>query len=240
MGTMDGRREPRGRLIARELREAILSGHLKPGMRLPQEAVARRYSASRVPVQQALRALAEEGLVTLEPNVGARVALFDLSELIETYRGRECIEPMVLVESIPHLSQGDIARIERLVEETEARAAAGDRLGYVTADRPMHFATFGGAGMPRMLRLIEGFWDTTQRYRQIYGLMPTSVETSVLEHRLLLDHIKARNPEHAARLLVTHIRRTRLGLAGYVHEIEDRWEASPRIEPRADMAPVAR
>jgi DNA-binding GntR family transcriptional regulator len=237
---MERTREPRAKLIARALRDAILSGHLKPGTRLPQETVAQRYGASRVPVQQALRELAEEGVVTLEPNVGARVALFDLSELIETYRGREAIEPMVLAESIPHLSVQDIEHIERLVEETEARAAVGDRLGYVAADLPLHFATFAGADMPRMLRIIEGFWDTTQRYRQIYGLMPTSVEISVLEHRLLLDHIKARNPEDAARLLVTHIRRTRLGLASYVHELEDRWDGSPRIELQTETWPVTR
>lgn len=227
---MDATREPRGRLIARELRNTILSGHVRPGTRLTQESIAQRYGASRVPVQQALRSLAEEGLVTLEPNVGARVALFDLSELIETYRGRECLEPMLLAESIPNLTAEDISHIERLVEETEERAAAGDRLGYVAADRPMHFATFRGADMPRMLRIVESFWDTTQRYRKIYGLMPTSVETSVLEHRLLLDHIRARNAEDAARLLVTHIRRTRLGLAGYVHELSDRWDSGSPLD----------
>jgi DNA-binding GntR family transcriptional regulator len=233
---MGNAREPRARIIARELREAILSGHLKPGTRLPQEMVARQYGGSRVPVQQALRELADQGLVTLEPNVGARVALFDLSELIETYWARETIEPMVLGHSIPCLSDQDLAEIERLVVETEAYAARGDRLGYVEVDRTLHRATFRGAGMPRLLTMIEGFFDTTDRYRKVYGLLPASVETSVLEHRLLLDHIVSRNAEDASRLLVTHIRRTRLFMERYVHEIEDRWEAGVRSGPWAEVS----
>jgi DNA-binding GntR family transcriptional regulator len=214
------KREPRSRLIARQLREAILSGHLHPGARVRQEAVGERYGASRVPVQQALRELAEEGLVTLEPNVGARVARFDLSELIEIYRAREAVEPMVLAESIPHLTEVDLAEIERLVEVTEGCARRGDRLAYVEADRPMHMATFRGAGFARLAQMITGLWDTTQQYRRIYGLLPASVETSVVEHRLLLELMRNRNADDAARLLTVHIRRTWLGMAKYVEQLE--------------------
>jgi DNA-binding GntR family transcriptional regulator len=233
---MGSGREPRAKLIARELREAILSGHLKPGTRLPQETVAEQYGGSRVPVQQALRELADQGLVSLEPNVGARVALFDLNELIETYWARESIEPMVLGHSVPRLSDRDLAEIERLVLETEDYAARGDRLGYIEVDRTLHLTTFRGADMPRLLRMIDGFFDTTDRYRKVYGLLPASVETSVLEHRLLLDHIVTRNAEDASRTLLMHIRRTRLFMERYVHEIEDRWEAGVRTGPWAEVS----
>jgi DNA-binding GntR family transcriptional regulator len=172
-----------------------------------------------------LRELADEGLVTLVPNVGARVALFDLGELIEVYRGRECLEPMIIAESIPHLSEEQIHHVEALVVETEACAARDDRLAYVEADRPLHFATFSGAGMPRLLGVVRSFWDTTSRYRRLYGLMPTSVETSIIEHRLLLEYIQKRNAEDAARTLTSHIRRTRLSLAEYVEQIESGWSA---------------
>src|SRR3974390_202500 len=51
-----------GRLIA-ELRQAILSGRLKPGERLVEERIAEEYGVSRNPVREAIRALASEGLV---------------------------------------------------------------------------------------------------------------------------------------------------------------------------------
>ncbi|HEV3312729.1 MAG TPA: GntR family transcriptional regulator [Chloroflexota bacterium] len=213
---MEERKEPRASFIARDLRESILTGEIQPGARLPQEDLAERYHASRVPVQSALRELAAEGLVTLIPNAGARVAPFDLSELVELYRAREALEPMVLAQSVPRLTDEDIDRIESLVAETEACAARGDRLAYVEADYPLHLATFQAAGIKRVMRVIEGFWGTTQQYRRIYGLFPMTVEISVTEHRLLLDLIKSRNANDAAQLLGIHIRRTRHGLAEHV------------------------
>jgi len=180
-----------------------------------------------VPVQQALRELANEGLVTLAPNFGARVARLDLSELVDIYRAREAIEPMVLEESVAHISDESIRGIDALVVDTEACAARGDRLGYVECDRPLHFAMFAGANMPRLIEMINGFWDTTQHYRRFYGLVPTTVETSVIEHRLLLGLIAEGNAEDAASLLRIHIRRTRLGLAQRAELLEGQWtEAS--------------
>jgi DNA-binding GntR family transcriptional regulator len=93
--------------------------------------------------------------------------------------------------------------------------------------------------MPRLLRIIEGFWETTQRYRQIYGLLPTSMEISVLEHRLLLNHIKSRNPDDAARILITHIRRTRLTLAEHLHEMRDQWNGNGSSAGWVDVAAPA-
>ena len=56
------------------LREQILSGELERGSRLPQETLAAELGVSRTPLREALRRLAGEGLVTLQPNHGATVA----------------------------------------------------------------------------------------------------------------------------------------------------------------------
>ncbi len=112
--------------------------------------------------------------------------------------------------------------------ETEVCAARSDRLGYVECDRPLHFAMFVGANMPRLLEMIKDFWDTTQRYRRVYGLVPATVETSVIEHRLLLDLIVERNAEDAASLLRIHIRRTRLGLAQRAELLESHSTEGPK------------
>ena len=63
--------------MARELRAAILEGHLQPNDRIKQDAVAKQFGVSRIPVRDALRELESEGLVTLERDVGARVASLD-------------------------------------------------------------------------------------------------------------------------------------------------------------------
>src|SRR5215216_991413 len=87
-----GRYEPLAEAVARQIRAAIIDGRLEPGTRVRQEEIARRLGTSRIPVREALRQLEMEGLVTLVPHVGARVALLDFGEYTELYRMREAVE----------------------------------------------------------------------------------------------------------------------------------------------------
>src|SRR5262245_28348425 len=81
--------EPRAASVARSVREAILSGRLKPGARIRQEDLAQQHGTSRIPVREALRQLETDGLVTLVPHSGARVAVMDFAGFSELYRIRE-------------------------------------------------------------------------------------------------------------------------------------------------------
>ena len=63
-----------------ELRRAILSLALQPGDNLEEKELVERYGMSRTPVREALIRLASDGLVTLLPNRGARVAAVDLRD----------------------------------------------------------------------------------------------------------------------------------------------------------------
>ncbi len=119
--------------IADALRAAILDGRYQPGERIRQEEVAARSGASRIPVREALRMLAAEGLVTLVANTGAWVTKLSLDECVETYLIRERLEPLLLRRSLPNLDQAAVARLEVLIASMEA---PGARSGGVPARRP--------------------------------------------------------------------------------------------------------
>src|SRR6185312_15674476 len=90
--------------VARYLRDAIVSGKLDAGQRIPQEAIAAACGTSRLPVREALHQLANEALVVLTPNVGAQVAGFDLEDLNEFWEIRERLESLAIAKSAPHLT----------------------------------------------------------------------------------------------------------------------------------------
>ena len=87
--------------IAERLRADILRGVYPPGTRLLQENIADQFSASRIPVREALRMLQADGLVTLVANTGARISQLTLAECEELYQIRERVEPLLLRYSIP-------------------------------------------------------------------------------------------------------------------------------------------
>lgn len=202
-------------LVVSELRAAIVSGRLPPGSRIGQVEVAQSYGTSRLPVRLALRQLHHEGLVRVTPNAGARVSEFDAAELEEIYRIREQLEPMLIAESAPGLTDGQIATCCSLVEEMERVERSGedwvDR--WLELDRRFHQAAFAGAEMSRTLRLVDDLWNMAAYYRLMYAGYPGVYELAQLEHRLILDALERRDAEDAERLLSMHLRRTRLGLA---------------------------
>jgi len=198
--------------IADSLRTAILDGNYLPGARIRQEDVAARSGASRIPVREALRMLDSEGLVTLVANSGAWVTKLTLSECVETYLIRERLEPLLLRTSMPRLDAAAVDRLGRLVDEMEASGAELD--AFMRADREFHLSSYAGAASSEMWQIIHRMWNTTQHYRREFTRLAAGGGLSVthLEHRLLLDCIRRQDPDDAERVLIMHIRRTRLEL----------------------------
>jgi len=197
--------------VTNEIRDLILNGKLAPGERIGQEALAERFGTSRIPVREALRQLESEGLVSLVPNSGASVAKLDLHECLEIYKIRELLEPLALSESIPHLTDADIAALEAA---TLAMETTTDSDEFLRLDRDFHLSSYRGANTMRLRALVENYWNTTQHYRRAYvGLIwPQGNWIIFYEHRLLVEAIKRRDVEEAGRILSSHIRRTRLEL----------------------------
>jgi len=197
--------------IADSLRTAILDGNYLPGARIRQEDIAARSGASRIPVREALRMLDSEGLVTLVANAGAWVTKLTLSECVETYLIRERLEPLLLRTSMPRLDATAVDRLGGLADEMEAGAELD---AFMRADREFHLSSYAGAQSSEMWQIIHRMWNTTQHYRREFTRLAARGGLSVthMEHRLLLDCIRRQDLDDAERVLVTHIRRTRLEL----------------------------
>ncbi|MDJ0386943.1 GntR family transcriptional regulator [Roseomonas sp. E05] len=209
---MDGGEALSSGRVAEALRQAILTGSLAPGSRIRQEEVAARFATSRIPVREALRQLESEGLVTLVPHSGAWVARLDRAECVEIYRIRERLEPMALGESVGALTPEDIAELSGLVVAIENAPDVDD---FLRLDRDFHLRSYRRADMPRLMAMIERFWNTMQQYRRAYTvLIGTEGRWAVHhEHRLLMEAIQRRDRHGAEELLRLHIRRTRRELA---------------------------
>ena len=209
----EGTYEPRAQDVARRLREAIYDGRLKAGEAIRQEAVAQDFGVSRIPVREALRQLEAEGLVVIRPHSGARVATLDYVECEEIYKMRERLEPLALAESIVGITDEQVARAIELADRLET--LQGDPKAWLEGDRELHLACYAGVETPRLLRMIVGFWNTTQQYRRVL-LQVFSDEDFALqhsEHRLILDALENRSARTGEDLMRAHIERSRLRLA---------------------------
>ena len=200
-------------MVTRTLRQEIVEGLLQPKERIKQGAVAERLEVSRLPVREALQQLANEGLVSLERDVGARVTALDPAELIETYIVREALEPVLTEEAARRIEPERLAELKEIVVESEVCAERDDHSGYLAADRRLHGTIFEAAQLPRVHAVITGMLYTAERYRRAYSLLPHRLEVSVIEHRMILDALERGAAEDAGELHRIHVRRTRLTLS---------------------------
>lgn len=197
--------------IADELRTQILDGMLSPGERIRQEELAEQFGASRIPVREALRILVTDGLVNMVSNSGAWVSSLTQAECSELYQMRERLEPLLLRYSVPNLDEATISELGEMVEHMRA---VDDIEEFMRLDRAFHWQTYAGAHTSTLGELIERLWNTTQPYRRVFTRLVRSegIEVTHLEHELLVEAIRRRDSEEAERILLGHIRRTRIEL----------------------------
>lgn len=198
--------------IADRLRAEILDGRRPPGERIRQEVIADEYGVSRLPVREALRIVESEGLVTLVANTGAWVSSMDLAECTETYLIRERLDPLLLGLAVPHYRDENVEELRDLARAIED---AKDVEEYLRLDREFHLSSYVPATAPHLAEMVERMWNTTQHYRRAYTRLigRGGLEMTYLEHRLLMEAFRLRDAEEAERLMLGHIRRTRLELA---------------------------
>ena len=198
--------------IAAALRADILDGTIPPGQRLRQEDIAERLGGSRLPVREALRMLAAEGLVETEPNKGARVPVLDPGEVETLYRMRERLEPLALVESMGKLGSAEIAEIQAIQQRIEQGVDVAE---FLILDREFHMATYTGCTDEHLMSSVTRLWNATQHYRRAFMSVSGPGRAWIVnaEHRLLMEAIERQDADDAELYLLGHIRRTRKELA---------------------------
>jgi DNA-binding GntR family transcriptional regulator len=201
-------------LTLRRLREEILSGALAPGDRLGEEHLAQRFGTSRAPLREALRQLAQQGLIEHLPRRGMRVAelsaadsdgLFALRNLLERYA----------VESA--FAQPGAARLTGLTTAWQLMAEAarsGDAYAQNNAHQAFHVEVVALAGQRHLTMAFEPV------ILKLQLLMATNLRLEaeqrdaaegVERHRRLLDALGSGDPAAALAGLASHGARTYIG-----------------------------
>lgn len=197
--------------VADELRARILAGKLAPGTRIVQDELADELNTSRLPVREALRILESRGLVTLRANSGAWVTSMDVRECELSYKIRERLEPLLLAESAPRLSDEDVDAMAALQDRIEACADVEE---FLVLDRQLHWAAYRHHDAEDLAAIVNRLWDTTQHYRRAFTRLAGERRRWIInaEHRLLIQALRDRDHGAAERVLELHIRRTRVEL----------------------------
>jgi DNA-binding GntR family transcriptional regulator len=220
------------RVIADALRTAIVEGSLAPGAPLRQDAIARHFSVSAIPVREALRQLESEGWVKVEVHKGATVATLSPQEAREIYEIRSALESLAIGLAIPLHTEATLAECEQLCEAAEAEK---DPSLYVTRNEAFHLSLYAPAGRAQLAAMIDTLHRRGERYLRLKFGLPSYKGESDSEHAALLDAVRRRDVPAAQSLLSQHL----LGTGELVYRfLTDR--ARAEAEAAAERKPRAR
>lgn len=184
------------------LRSLIIRGALSPGEHLGQADLAERFGMSKVPIREALKQLAAEGLLNHDHNRGYFVARLSLAEAKQLYRLRRWLEAELLAGARWPTPE-ETAAFRRGFEELDRLNEEGDRLAWATALEQLRRTVFDLSPEKVLLREASRLWSLTDRYRAI---LPR--DTSGSAERSLVDALERR--DRSALLAAYHADRDRI------------------------------
>ena len=197
--------------VATSLRDAILSGTLKPGQRLVEKQISQGMHTSRGPLREALRQLEQEGLVMSFPYRGSFVSRISADEVREVLIPlRATLEGFGFEHAVGKLTDADVADLERILAHMEEAIREGDLIGLVETDVAFHGLVMSRSGQPHTTQI----WGTIAPrirayfYTHLRDVMPSQelLDRIPGDHRALFDALVARDRERVAALLLEHVR----------------------------------
>ncbi len=192
--------------VYKELRYQIFTKRRLPGDRLREESIATELDVSRTPVREALRRLAAEGLVTLTPNAGARIANPDRQEILDTYAVREALECQAARAAALNITADVASTLQRLIDEEEAIFARKDLESYLDVNNRFHRTLADASGNPVLAEFVGNLLARTCVFMVFYeSFFDISTNPTLDEHRALLKALLAHDPERAAQLMKVHL-----------------------------------
>ena len=192
--------------VADKLREQIIRGEIPEGAQLRQDAIATQYQVSRIPVREALRQLDAEGLIAIVPNRGAIVPALSPSDIGELFSIRALLEPEVLKQSIPHLTDEDFSEAEAVLREYVSELRRPDHLSaWGRLNWQFHSILYSRANQPRFMAIIRNVNNSGERYTRLQLYLTHGVKRANEEHHQMLELCRRRDVMAACELLRVHI-----------------------------------
>lgn len=202
---MDDEYLPLRDVVFNTLRQAILTGEMKPGERLMEIHLANKLGVSRTPIREAIRKLELEGLVIMIPRRGAEVAQITWKNLKDVLEVRRALDVLAIELACERMEKEELARLYQACEKFREATLTNDARVIAQADVDFHDLIVESTRNNRLMQLVNNLSEQMYRYRFEYIKDASQHERLVKEHYEMYDSILNKNMERAAKVVRQHI-----------------------------------
>lgn len=195
-------------MIYSTIREAIVSGELKPGEKIVLSKVASDLGVSTIPVREAIKQLATEGLIDLSAHSEAAVSRLSEKDFRELSDVRVLLEAHATQLAAECATPEFLANLKQQLEEMKECVDHADYKRYGILNLNFHQTIYAFCGNEQLHKLIDSITVRTDRARAIFQYDQQRLKESFSEHRELIEAMVAGQPERAAEIVSKQARKS--------------------------------
>lgn len=202
-------RRPLHEEVADRLRTMITEGRLAPGVRLNERVLCEALGVSRTPLREALKVLAAERLVELNPNRGASVVALSRADVEQLFELMGALEGLAGQLAAGRRSEAELAEIRAMHFEMLAAHARRDLPGYYDLNRRIHLAISRCARNSMLSETYDSVNTRIQNLRFRSNFNQDKWNQAVREHQQMLQALEEGDGSALRALLEAHLRNKR-------------------------------
>jgi DNA-binding GntR family transcriptional regulator len=195
--------------VRAEIERMIVDGELAAGDKMNELALSNAMGVSRGTVREAIRSLADSGLIDLIANRGAFVHETTLSEVRNLYELRGAVFAMACAAAARRVADGCepgfAEKLERNIDKMKEAIAAEDTAGYYALNIEFHDLLLQMASNPKAKTIYDNLVKEMHLFRRRGLSVPTNMEQSLAEHLAITSAVAAGVPEAARDAALVHI-----------------------------------
>lgn len=195
-------------MVVEHLRGMLMSGELPPGSRVPEKQLCDTLGVSRTPLREALKVLANEGLVRLLPNRGAVVTEVTVEEVADLFQVMAELEKLSGVLLAERVTDADIAELQALHALMLEHHDKRQRSEYFQLNQQIHNRLTELAGNSVLTDIYQSLSTKLRRARYVANIENARWDESAIEHSRIMAALAARDSRQLAEEMSGHTQRT--------------------------------
>ena len=185
--------------VREDVRKMILTGELKPGSRLTQQHLAKKFGVAQSVVRESLLELQASGLVRSVDNLGIFVSDLDEATLIHAYHVREMIEGLAARLCCERANRSDIRALYEIADKMHEDALSQKVHERGVLDREFHHRTIIISANPLLMNLTDSY----QMLNMVVQVLRDH-ELILSQHRGIVEAIERGDCGEAERRALEH------------------------------------
>jgi DNA-binding GntR family transcriptional regulator len=187
--------------ILETIRDAIMSGSLKPGEKVAEPELAERFGISRTPIREAFRQLESEGYLTVIPRKGAVVSSFSPKDVEEFYAIKSILEGYAARKACEVLTDKEIDRLVTINEKLRHLAEANDVKHFFKIHNDFHELFIKASNNDKLCKMINSLVMKFQLLRIASLSKSGRMLMSVQEHDKIIEAFRRRDGALAEKIV---------------------------------------